>query len=88
MTDQSEIVLKGAKCDYRSPAQSLLNERPKTLCSYCPLARWYKRTTWYCFCSEFKTISYDQAAKLTTAVQACDARELEIIRLNAEATRG
>ena len=88
MTDQSEIGLKGAKVDYTPPAQSLLNERPKTLCSYCPLARWYKRDGWHCFCSEFKTLIYDEKGGNITPVRVCDARELEIMRLKDEATRG
>ncbi len=87
MTDQSEIVIKGAKPYYRPPAQSILKERPKTLCSYCPLARWYKRIEWHCFCSEFKMLVYQGPADVAP-VEVCDARELEIIRLNAEATRG
>lgn len=88
MTDQSEIDLKGAKFDYMSPAQQLLDEAHETMCSVCPLARWYKREGWYAFCSEFKTIMYDEKAGNIAPVRVCDARELEIIQLKAEAQKG
>ena len=85
MTDQSDIELEGAKLDYMSPALNLLDDVPMTMCSVCPLARWYKRDGWHCFCSEFKALMYEERAGNIAPVRVCDARELEIIRLNAEA---
>jgi len=86
MTDQSKLELKGAQF-VLSPAQELFDEAHETLCSVCPLARWYKRVEWYCFCSEFKKLMYEGPTNVAPVV-VCDARELEIMRLNDEANRG
>lgn len=88
MADQSEIELEGAKFHYMSPAQELLDEAIGTLCSICPLARWYKREGWHCFCSEFKTFMYDEKAGNVAPVRVCDGRELEVARLTEEVSRG
>ena len=88
MTDRSEIEFEGAKIDYMSPALNLLNAELMTLCAFCPLARWYKRNGWKCFCSEFKELMYDEKAEIIAPVQVCDGRELEIMRLNDEAKKG
>ena len=80
--DRTEI--EGQKTTYRSPSLVNAPDAPKTLCANCPLARWYWRSEWNCFCSEFKAIIYDEQAANRRPVLACDARELEITRLSAE----
>lgn len=86
MNDDSEKRLTGQQTEYRSPSLSVipLKEIPYTLCASCPLSRWYKRGGWNCFCSEFRTLTLDETVKATAPVYACDARELEIIKMNAE----
>lgn len=44
-------------------------------------------TGWNCFCSEFKSLTYEGPEKIGP-VTACDARELELIRLKAEEAGG
>ncbi len=85
MVDDSLAKLVGTRSEYISPSLSLLapNDRPQTLCVFCPLSRWYKRTHWECFCSEFKSLMFD-GSPLIGPVYACDAREIEVVRLNAE----
>ena len=84
MAEDFEVKLLGSLTAYLPPALALANEFPQTLCTYCPLSRWYKRSTWECFCTEYKSLMYDGTSKKVEPVVACDARELELIRLKAE----
>lgn len=84
MTEESEFKLIGTQADYRPPSLKMANEFPHTLCSYCPLSRWYKRTAWNCYCLQYNRIMYDKAGKQIKPVVMCDARELEIIRLKGQ----
>lgn len=87
MDNQSEEHNFGANIDYIPPSLRHIksDERPRTLCARCTLARWYERGGWNCFCSEFKSSTYSEKGKPVTL---CDARELEIIRLKAEQKEG
>jgi hypothetical protein len=84
MAEESKVKLIGNSTDYRPPVLAKMQEFPHTLCSYCPLSRWYKRRSWECFCIEYKSLMYDEVSNKVEPVVACDARELELIRLKAE----
>ena len=86
MAENSREKLVGMQTEYVPPSFRNMSagEKPYTLCAYCPLARWYKRNGWSCFCSDFRTLSYDGTGKADSPVTQCDARELEIVRLQTK----
>ncbi len=90
MDEASELHRFERVTEYRSIALDAAwpGEPPNTQCATCPLARWYKKNTWDCFCTEFKALTYEEGNNRTAAVVACDARELALIEIDIQQKEG